>query len=268
MSIIAPPKQPLAAQADLVLLTSAMLRPPNRREIEQGLSWWQVPWKDYSQLLDLVTHSDRNNLSNSESLGFTHVNPEHIPTLGAALEEVYRVAVETDVDSWCDEYWRLFEGAQPCPLSQASYIRRDKGAILGDLAGFYAAFGWKTNPDSGERPDHLVTQLDFLGMLLAMAAQCSDAEQESIVTDALAKFAQTHMHDWLPSVCVRMIETTHLTYFGAVAQWITVLWMQLTSQHDWPIDQQPPLVQAPRVDPEDPYECGAPDLVNIQTATE
>lgn len=268
MSLIELRKQTLAAQADFVLLTAEMLRPPKVQEIEQGLSWWQVPWRDYLPLVDLATRSDRKDSTDSASLGFTHLNPEQIPTLETALQEAYRMASETDVESWCDEYWRLFDGSQPCPLNQASYIRRDKGAILGDLAGFYAAFGWKANPDSGERPDHLVTQLEFLGMLLAMAAQCSNAEQESIVEDALAEYAKTHMHDWLPSVCVQMVETTHIAYYGAVAQWLTVLWMELTSQHDWPIDQVPPPVQPPRVDPEDPYECGAPDLVNIQTTAE
>ena len=148
-------------------------------------------------------------------------------------------------------------------MNQASYIRRDKGTILGDLCGFYRAFGWQGNLASGERPDHLLCQLEFVGVMLAMAARAEDDQQRKIVHDALAQFARLHMHDWIPSVCCQLIESSRLAYFGAVAQWLIVLWTKLTEFHAWPMDSVPEPRLTPSIDPEDPYECGAPDLVQL-----
>jgi TorA maturation chaperone TorD len=250
----------LAAQADLVLLTAEMFRPSNPLQIAQGNAWWQTPIAEYLWLVKLATSADA---STKPTSGFKHLDAEQLPTLEEALAEVHQLGQSTNVDCWNDEYCRLFDGSQACPLNQASYIRRDKGTILGDLAGFYAAFGWKNNPANGERPDHLVTQIEFIGMLLAMSAQTHDDQQREVVHAAMAEFAKLHMHDWLPSVCKQMTESTQLAYFGALAQWLMVLWVQLTLEHDWSLDGVEQAIHAPNIDPEDPYECGAPDLVNI-----
>lgn len=258
----------IAARADLVLLTAEMFRYPRPADIARGNAWFQLPWSEYSELiklagLDTVIGEDVLPAEAQAASGFAQVDPTQAPGLMQALEEVYGFANAADLEAWQDEYGRLFEGSQLCPINQASYIRRDKGAILGDLAGFYSAFGWKNNPERGERPDHLVAQLEFVGMLFAMAAQTNDEQQVAVVHDALAQFAREHMHDWLPSVCLRLIETTNLAYYGAVAQWLTIIWMQLTQAHSWPIDRIDSTLQSPQLDPEDPYECGAPDLVNL-----
>jgi hypothetical protein len=60
-----------------------------------------------------------------------------------------------------------------------------------------------------------------------------------------------------------MIEATRVEYYGAVAQWLTLLWMNLSTQNDWNADTSASPMLSPVLDPEDPYECGAPDLVNI-----
>jgi TorA maturation chaperone TorD len=212
-------------------------------------------------LLSLAISSDPS--SAPITAGFDILDNQYVPSLDEALAEVHRLAQSTDLECWGDEHGRMFEGAQACPLNQANYIRRDKGTILGDLAGFYAAFCWKSSPTNGERPDHLVAQIEFVGLLLAMASQAQDDQQREVVLDALAEFAKLHMHDWLPSVCRQMIESTRLAYFGAVAQWLLVLWLQLTHEHQWPIDRINQTIQVPNLDPENPYECGAPDVVNI-----
>lgn len=255
----------LAAQADLVLLTAEMFRPPNPSQIALGNAWWQTPIVDYLGLVKLAISADASAKPSScfGQLCFGQLDAEQLPTLEEALIEVHQLGQATHTDAWNDEYWRLFDGSQACPLNQASYIRRDKGTILGDLAGFYAAFGWKRNPASGERPDHLITQLEFIGMLLAMSAQTANNQQREVVHDALAEFAKLHMHDWLPSVCKQMTESTQLAYFGALAQWLMLLWVRLTLEHDWPLEGVKQALHTPNIDPEDPYECGAPDLVNI-----
>lgn len=242
----------LAAQADLVLISVEMLRPPNGAGRAKTPPWHESTPEFYTGLL-------------ATALGGLVVAAEAKgPTpLHGVLLEVLQLARQLDLESWINEYSRLFEGSQACSLNQASYIRRDKGAILGDVCGFYAAFGWRGIGHRGERPDHLLCQLEFVGMLLAMAAQSKTNEHRCIVEDALAKFARLHMHDWLPSACQHLIETSTLAYFGAVAQWLMLLWKQLTEYHDWPGDPVGDYLLPLAAEPDDPYECGSPDVVQL-----
>ena len=124
--------------------------------------------------------------------------------------------------------------------------------------------GFRGDDDTGERPDHLLCQLEFVAMLLALASRAPDASSHDVVVEALSQFAREHMHDWIPAMCWQMCEASQVEYFGAVSQWLLVLWQSLTDLHDWPIDQASNERLRPIVDPDNPYECGAPDLHQIQ----
>lgn len=243
----------LAAQADLILLTVEMFRVPSTQETETA--WFEIPVDDLEDALcaGLGEWSTRV-IDESSTL-----------TPRSALGDVWRCARELSSDEWNDECGRLFDGATPCPLNQASYVRRDKGTILGDVSAFYFAFGWQGGTDTGERPDHLLCQLEFVAMLLALASRAPDEASYEVSRAALSKFARDHMHDWIPAVCWQMCEESQVEYFGALSQWLLVLWQSLTDLHDWPIDQPASERMKPIVDPDDPYECGAPDLHQIES---
>ncbi len=235
-----------AARADLILLTVSMLRPPEQDAVPE---WITIEDADWRHLLEVAC------LPLSTAKGEA--------TLAGTLDEVFRQARAVSLDSWADEYWRLFDCSIACPINQASYVRRDKGAILGDLAGFYKAFGWQYSTSTGERPDHLLCQLEFVGLLFAMSSHAASDEQREIVDDALGKFANLHMHDWLPSFCWQLCESTHLPFFGAVGTWLVMLWDALTEVCQWPADQRPAENLLPVVDAENPYECAAGGLVQL-----
>ncbi len=245
----------LAAQADLVLLTVEMLRPPLPRNGAGESPWFELPPQQLDELLGAALGAACEKAVD-DSPGLTP---------SSAFAEVGRCARSISTDDWSNEYCRLFDGATACPLNQASYIRRDKGTILGDVSGFYHAFGWRGGSDTGERPDHLLCQLEFIAMLMALASRAPDSSSHKIVIDALSRFSQDHMQDWLPAVCWQMCEESRVEYFGALSQWLLVLWQSLTEIHHWPIDRPPGEHLKPIVDPDDPYECGAPDLHQIQT---
>lgn len=245
---------PLAAHADLVMVSVEMLRSPQAIQGSEFEAWYELPIDSFQDLLGTAFGN----------LGAASLADDAL-SLPSAFAEVHSLARQLDQEAWSDEYYRLFDSSQACALNQASYIRRDKGAILGDVSGFYNAFGWRSSLTRGERPDNLLCQLEFVGMLLAMAAQASDDQQYQVVEDALAQFARLHMHDWLPAACYHLIDSARLAYFGAVAQWLMVLWNQLTEFHHWPVDPISNAPLAPTIDAEDPYECGAPDLVQLQT---
>lgn len=254
----------LAAQADVMLLTVDMLRAPQALRDSSQWQWCDLPAEELQQLLQAALGTAANQPSHlvaeSESTQLTAGGPSPL----SALADVQRSAKDLEHEVWRDEYFRLFDGATACPMNQASYIRRDKGTILGDLSGFYNAFGWQSSTTLGERPDHLLCQLEFVAMLLASASRAPDGQSYDVVTQALSHYAREHMHDWLPSVCWQMCEQTRLEYFAAVSQWLYVFWQSLTDLHAWPIDLLPEHHMQPIADPDNPYECGAPDVHQIQ----
>lgn len=267
----------LAAQADLMLLTVDMLRSPQAISDSGLWPWYDLPADELQQLLQVALGAVADQPRQAEPTALAAVaehdapqveepgaSSEVLPSPMAALMDVQRCARSLERAAWSDEYFRLFDGATACPLNQASYIRRDKGTILGDLSGFYNAFGWQGSTTQGERPDHLLCQLEFVAMLLASASRAPNAESYEIVTHALSQYAREHMHDWLPSVCWQMCEQTQLEYFAAVAGWLFVFWQSLTDLHAWPADLLPEHHMQPITDPENPYECGAPDLHQLQ----
>ncbi|MCZ7582039.1 MAG: molecular chaperone TorD family protein [Deltaproteobacteria bacterium] len=99
------------------------------------------------------------------------------------------------------EHNRLFLGNVICPINEAGYIRRDKGAILADAAGFYRAFGFSLPDDAGERVDHLVGELEFLALLRVMSANAriaGHADEARVADEAASDFVADHLGEWLP----------------------------------------------------------------------
>lgn len=237
----------MAAQADLILLTVDMLRAPD-------LKFGKPAWANE----DLQTWQQCLAMAN-----FPASTVADKTTLAESLSEIFSIAQATTVDQWSDEYWRLFDSSMACPINQAAYVRREKGTILGDLSGFYLAFGWEHVLQTGERPDHLLCQLEFIAVMLAMAVQAQTDEQSEIAREALGKFAQTHMHDWLPSFCWQLCEVTQLPLFGAIGTWLVMLWDALTAVHAWPVDPRPAERIEVQQDIENPYECAAGGLVQL-----
>lgn len=144
--------------------------------------------------------------------------------LGASAQAMGAAAAELDLRGWSDEFVRLFDSRLACPINEAAYVRRDKGAILGDIAGFYRAFGFQLVDGAGERVDHLVCELEFLAMLLVMRAQAARGGQPKhvrITADAIAAFVVDHLGVWLPMFCRRLEETTELALYRRAAAILT-----------------------------------------------
>ncbi len=237
----------LAAQADLVALTADMLRPPERGP--QKPSWTSLTGHEQSELLHATALSEL-------------LTPNEY-TLHHLLDDVIQHARGTSLEEWSDEYWRLFDGATLCPIHQASYIRRDKGAILGDVAGFYRAFGWRYNAASGDRPDHLICQLEFVTIALAMAAHAPGDDERLVTLEGLSSFARTHVHDWLPSFCCQLCETTRLPLFGAISNWLMRMWQTLSWANHWQFEMQSGERARPLIEQDNPYECAAQGMVQL-----
>lgn len=78
---------------------------------------------------------------------------------------------------------------------------------MADIAGFYQAFGFEV---TGERPDHIVPELEFLALLLvkeAYALIAADRDGAAICAEARGKFVADHLGRWLPLLAQRARET-------------------------------------------------------------
>jgi TorA maturation chaperone TorD len=104
------------------------------------------------------------------------------------------------------EHRRLFGHtvAHGCPPYETEYGRRHvfgQAQELGDVSGFYAAFGLRPAP-SGERPDHIACELEFLAVVALKEAyaraRTADA-QAGVARDGAAAFLRDHLGRWLPA---------------------------------------------------------------------
>jgi len=182
------------AQADLLLLAARLFSPPPADRA----------------LFDV----DAETLA--AMLGAAGMDPAPNGAIGRALEAA-RIA---DPEAWRAEHTRLFDGSGACPMNETVHIRRDKGAILADVAGFYRAFGWRA-VERGEKLDCLVTELEFAAVLLAMLAEAERAgspERAEVTLAALRSFFADHLGEWLPLFCERLRETAALGLFLDAAE--------------------------------------------------
>jgi TorA maturation chaperone TorD len=232
---VAAPELQTLAQADLLLLLSRHLLEPT----QANRDYLRVGAEDLRELL--------------EAAGAPH--------LLEPWERLQRAMAELDPETWLHEHTRLFEARQLCPATETAYIRRDKGALLPDIAGFYAAFGLTPDQDSGEKLDHLTAELEFVAMLLVMAvraqglAQTEDAE---VTLAALRSFSDDHLGEWLPGFCARLGDVTTQPLYRHLAELLLGTWRVLREAHDLPCSERKVLLTVEE-DPGTPYECGMAD---------
>ena len=159
------------------------------------------------------------------------------------------------------EYARLFDGAVACPINETAYVRRDKGAILADLCGFYRAFGFEPAAGTGEKADHLVTELEFLGLLqvmLARACETGHREQRRVAQSALVAYCTDHLAEWIGAFCERLEATTSLRFYRRTAAALRGI-SGATFRDLGVVPSEPPCLAAD-VAPGTPYECGLIDI--------
>jgi TorA maturation chaperone TorD len=220
----------LLAQADLLLLLAQMFASPST-EMQNML---EVEIPDIKELLQ------KSGLSESIRL-------EEI------FQQIRHQAQITHLDTWAEEYNRLFETNVACPPNETGIIRRDKGVILADVAGFYNAFGFKLSEESTEKADHLTAELEFVAMLLVMLAQTQDEEALRITHHALSSFSFDHLGDWLPTFCERITETTNLPIYQYLAKLLQGTWTEVVAINSLPIPEGE-IMELPE-DGGTPYEC-------------
>lgn len=125
----------------------------------------------------------------------------------AEVQEIFR---DADIESLRSIYMRIVGHtvSKECPLYETMY-----GAAhvyqqvheLGDIQGFYKAFGVDTSDVERERSDHISVEMEFMHFLLykqAYAIEHHGEEKAQICVDAQKKFLKEHIGKWVPLFAV------------------------------------------------------------------
>jgi len=179
----------------------------------------------------------------------------HAQRIAAAIDAL----ATGDIGELEIEFSRLFAGDIACPINEAGYIRRDKGAILGDIQGFYRAFGIAVILDSEERGDHLICELEFLGLLLVMygnARRNGADEHAETSREAARAFAADHLGEWVGSFCERLAFVTECEAYAAATDSLRSTWSLIVEAFELPeVDTVAAPVET-AVDEQSGWSCG------------
>ena len=239
------PALAVMAQADVLLLLASLFRQPSEETAER----LRFAVEQQDDLL--INAGSRNRVAWCR----------HLATVASQLAHPGLSRVSAS-HNW------LFDGPTYCPINETGYIRRDKGAILADIAGFYRAFGFEPKPGAGEKADHLVSELEFVAMLLVMmgnALEQDRKEDAETCLEALRKFASDHLGEWLMSFCDQLEETADLAFYHSAGQLLRATWARLSSCHDLAAAET---LHEPKRDEDTPYECGLSEAEASRAAPE
>lgn len=119
----------------------------------------------------------------------------------------------TDLGTIRREYNRLFITAGACRANETDYERLSFSMTqqLADVTGFYTAFGIQVDSSSGERPDYIGTELEFMRLLLLKQAYAEEnglTEQAEITETAVNNFIRSHLVTWIPAFCAALLKNT------------------------------------------------------------
>ncbi|MFQ5991970.1 MAG: molecular chaperone [Nitrospiraceae bacterium] len=172
-----------------------------------------------------------------------------------------------------DEHRRVFSNVitLDCPPYETLFGNDHvfgQAHVMGDIAGFYKAFGVELSRDIHERMDHLSVELEFMHFLAYKEsyARCHDGEQKTqIVVDAQKKFVKDHIGRWVPMFCRMLVKKADYGVFKTIAELTTdwlefeALYLAVNPQPYSETDYRPATFSAPEGQT---YECGAQDQGN------
>ena len=181
--------------------------------------------------------------------------------------------VNWDIQDLRDEHRRVFSNviALDCPPYETLFGNDHvfgQSYVMGDIAGFYSAFGVQLSQDIHERLDHLSVELEFLHFLAYKEsyALCHDGpEKLKTVIDAEKKFVKEHVGRWVPLFSGMLKKKAEYGFYKIIAdltaQWVSfeIAYLGVTPQPYSETDYRP----ANFVSPEGTsFECGAQDKGN------
>src|SRR5579884_2636031 len=271
-------------RTEVVKDTPAVERALNRSKIYLLISWSMLypeddEFLDYLQSGEFVEdgRAALNALSQSlDGIGGERAKKK-IASLNKWLDDI-EGWVSSECTNWQladlqSEHRRVFSNVitLDCPPYETLFGNDHvfgQAHVMGDIAGFYKAFGVELSRDIHERMDHLSVELEFMHFLAYKEsyARCHDGmDKTQIVVDAQKKFVKNHIGRWVPLFCRMLARKADSGLFRFMADF-TADWMDfdaaylgVTPQPYSEADYRPATFNAPEGQT---YECGAQDQGN------
>jgi TorA maturation chaperone TorD len=193
--------------------------------------------------------------------------------LDAAEEWVSSEAMNWNIQDLRDDHRRVFSNviSLDCPPYETLFGNDHvfgQSYVMGDIAGFYSAFGLQLSQDIHERLDHLSVELEFLHFLAYKEsyAICHDStEKLQTVVEAEKKFVKEHIGRWVPLFAEMLRKKAGFGLYKIIAdltaEWVSfeVAYLGVSPQSYSETDYRPAIYTSPEGQS---FECGAQDKGN------
>lgn len=127
------------------------------------------------------------------------------------------------------EHVALFTRNVPCSPYGSRYLVRDvmsRPRVLEEVTRYYSAFGVQVDRDHPDLPDHIGTELEFVGYLLGKELHALETGEETgalICREARGRFLSEHLLLWFPAFRERLHEHARLPWYPALADAVQAL---------------------------------------------
>lgn len=205
---------------------------------------------------------------------------EHLEAIAKYFDDLEHWAtsegINWDIQDLRDEHRRVFSNviALDCPPYETLFGNDHvfgQSYVMGDISGFYTAFGLQLSQDIHERLDHLSVELEFLHFLAYKEsyALCHDGpEKVKTVVDAEKKFVKEHIGRWVPLFSGMLKKKADYGLYRIIAdltsEWVAfdVALLGVSPQPYSETDYRPASYSSPEGQS---FECGAQDKGNELT---
>ena len=141
-----------------------------------------------------------------------------------ACQQAAASALALEENARWDSYFAVL-GPGGCAATESAYDRAamaNRGPLIAEVSAFYEAFAYPVRLTSDLGPDHVVSELDFLGFLaLKVASALYDDRnpEREIAEAAYLDFRDRHPRFWLEAFRDRLQETGAVP-FSRAAAWV------------------------------------------------
>ncbi len=140
--------------------------------------------------------------------------------LRISQDKLVEATVQTDWQEALVIYHALFTTDVVVSPFEGAYHRSDKGNVIGDIAGFYTAFGLVSRQYSGP-PDLISKELGFISWLSLKEAYALDTGMDAeleITRKAVKAFVKDHVARWVPLFADKILLSTDHPWYRAAAE--------------------------------------------------
>jgi TorA maturation chaperone TorD len=155
---------------------------------------------------------------------------ESVAVVGAELDTAYRSfsssISQADGEAIKGEHSELFLTRMRCSPSETSYgkNRFNSPNVLGDISGFYRAFGFVLSEKAGVAHDNIAVEMEFLCFLelkRAYALENGLDEESDVCVTAKKKFLAEHLGTWAEPFASSLQKNAESDFYRTLGEFLS-----------------------------------------------